>query len=72
MNDFKSLQFALDMQVHYIEYVHSLHGRIPLSMEMKDKLGMALTVIIEEEIKQLKKDMIDHIYGEFDDAKKLA
>ena len=72
MNDLKSLQFALDMQVHYIEYVHSLHGRIPLSMEMKHKLGMALTVIIEDEIIRLKKDMIAHIYGDIDDGKKLA
>ena len=72
MNDLKSLQFALDMQVHYIEYVYSLHGKIPLSMEMKDKVGMALIVIIEDEIKRLKKDMIAHIYGDIDDVKKLA
>ncbi|MCJ8337055.1 MAG: hypothetical protein MJK10_01165 [Pseudomonadales bacterium] len=72
MNDIRSLQFALDMQVHYIEDVYSLHGKIPLSMDMKVKLGVALTIIIEDEINRLKKEMIAHINSDIDEIKKLA
>jgi len=72
MNDLQSLQFALDMQVNYIENVYSLHGNIPLSMEMKEKLAMALIDIIEEEIKRLKKDMLDQIYTDIEGFEKQA
>jgi len=72
MNDLQSLQFALDMQVNYIENVYSLHGNIPLSMEMRANLGMALTDIIEQEIKRLKKHMLDQIYADINGFEKQA
>ena len=58
--------------MHYIEHVYSLHGQIPLSMTMKDKVSMALIVIIEDEIERLKKQMIDRISSNIEGANKLA